>query len=159
PFVVCQDSGDNPPPARRVRASGSCPASGGNTSFPWSFPSGFSGKCSLRELTAAAAISQRASRHLPLVTRHRRGETPAMDCPFKTPEEPAYYGSYLGVDKLLALQAPLSLVEGKLHAHDEMLFIIVHQTYELWFKQILHELKACCEVLEKPSADDDGPDM
>src|SRR4051794_38168637 len=61
-----------------------------------------------------------------------------MDCPFKTSGEPAYYGSYLGVDKLLALQAPLSLVEGKLHAHDEMLFIIVHQTYELWFKQILH---------------------
>jgi tryptophan 2,3-dioxygenase len=82
-----------------------------------------------------------------------------MDCPFKSPQEPAYYGSYLGVDKLLALQAPLSLIEGKLHAHDEMLFIIVHQTYELWFKQILHELKACCEVLEKPSADDDGPDM
>jgi len=82
-----------------------------------------------------------------------------MDCPFKTSQEPAYYGSYLAVDKLLALQAPLSLIEGKLHAHDEMLFIIVHQTYELWFKQILHELNACCDVLEKPSADDDGPDM
>ena len=82
-----------------------------------------------------------------------------MDCPFKTGSEPAYYGSYLAVDKLLGLQAPLSLIEGKLHAHDEMLFIIVHQTYELWFKQILHELNACCEVLKKPSADDDGPDM
>jgi tryptophan 2,3-dioxygenase len=82
-----------------------------------------------------------------------------MDCPFKTGKDPAYYGSYLAVDKLLALQAPLSLIEGKLHAHDEMLFIIVHQTYELWFKQILHELSACCEVLQKPSADDDGPDM
>ncbi len=82
-----------------------------------------------------------------------------MDCPFKTGDEPAYYGSYLAVDKLLALQAPLSLIEGKLHAHDEMLFIIVHQTYELWFKQILHELNACCDVLQKPSADDDGPDM
>ena len=77
-----------------------------------------------------------------------------MDCPFKTDEEPAYYGSYLAVDKLLSLQAPLSLIEGKLHAHDEMLFIIVHQTYELWFKQILHELNACCAVLQKPSADD-----
>jgi tryptophan 2,3-dioxygenase len=82
-----------------------------------------------------------------------------MDCPFKTGNEPAYYGSYLAVEKLLALQAPLSLIEGKLQAHDEMLFIIVHQTYELWFKQILHELKACCAVLQKPSADDDGPDM
>jgi tryptophan 2,3-dioxygenase len=82
-----------------------------------------------------------------------------MDCPFKSDQEPAYYGSYLAVDKLLGLQAPLSLIEGKLHAHDEMLFIIVHQTYELWFKQILHELQACCEVLQQPSADDNGPDM
>jgi tryptophan 2,3-dioxygenase len=82
-----------------------------------------------------------------------------MECPFKSGQEPAYYGSYLAVDKLLGLQAPLSLQEGTLHAHDEMLFIIIHQTYELWFKQILHELNACCAVLKKPSADDDGPDM
>jgi tryptophan 2,3-dioxygenase len=46
------------------------------------------------------------------------------------------YSSYLKLDQLLALQQPVSA--GK--AHDEMLFIIVHQTYELWFKQILHEL-------------------
>jgi tryptophan 2,3-dioxygenase len=84
----------------------------------------------------------------------------AMECPFNSSKTPAYYGSYLAVDKLLGLQAPLSLVEGKLHAHDEMLFIIVHQTYELWFKQILHELHACCEVLQQPSAaDDNGPAM
>ena len=82
-----------------------------------------------------------------------------MECPFQSDKKPAYYGSYLAVDKLLGLQAPLSLVEGKLHAHDEMLFIIVHQAYELWFKQILHELRACCEVLRQPSADDNGPDM
>src|SRR3954463_15258610 len=77
-----------------------------------------------------------------------------MECPFNQ-----YYGTYLGVNELLALQRPVSLKDGKLQAHDEMLFIIVHQTYELWFKQILHELNACCEVLKKPSADDDGPDM
>jgi tryptophan 2,3-dioxygenase len=77
-----------------------------------------------------------------------------MECPFNQ-----YYGTYLGVDKLLSLQTPLSLRDGKVEAHDEMLFIIVHQTYELWFKQILHELSACCEVLSKPAADDDGPDM
>jgi len=86
-------------------------------------------------------------------------DTPAMECPFNSSKTPAYYGSYLAVEKLLGLQAPVSLVEGKLHAHDEMLFIIVHQTYELWFKQILHELEACCEVLQQPSADDNGPDM
>jgi tryptophan 2,3-dioxygenase len=87
-------------------------------------------------------------------------DTPAVECPFNSSKTPAYYGSYLAVDKLLGLQAPLSLVEGKLHAHDEMLFIIVHQTYELWFKQILHELHSCCDVLQQPSvADDNGPDM
>jgi tryptophan 2,3-dioxygenase len=97
--------------------------------------------------------------HPELATRHCLDDTPAMECPFKSGKEPAYYGSYLAVDKLLGLQAPLSLQEGTLHAHDEMLFIIIHQTYELWFKQILHELNACCAVLKKPSADDDGPDM
>ena len=46
------------------------------------------------------------------------------------------YMSYLKVDELLALQQPLS--EGP--EHDELLFIIIHQVYELWFKQVLHEL-------------------
>ena len=72
---------------------------------------------------------------------------------------PQYYGDYLGIERLLELQKPLSLREGKLIAHDEMLFIIIHQAYELWFKQILHEITACGEVLSKPAADDDGPDM
>jgi tryptophan 2,3-dioxygenase len=46
------------------------------------------------------------------------------------------YSSYLAVDELLALQRPRS--EGP--EHDEMLFIVIHQVYELWFKQVLHEL-------------------
>ncbi|MCA8959233.1 MAG: tryptophan 2,3-dioxygenase [Planctomycetes bacterium] len=46
------------------------------------------------------------------------------------------YSKYLEVDALLALQAPQSSPA----EHDETLFIIIHQTYELWFKQILHEL-------------------
>ena len=54
------------------------------------------------------------------------------------------YTSYLAVDKLLDLQHPLS--EGP--EHDEMLFIIIHQTYELWFKQIIHEVKAFQIALE-----------
>ena len=82
-----------------------------------------------------------------------------MECPFNQERTPAYYGDYLGIEKLLELQKPLSLQEGRLIAHDEMLFIIVHQAYELWFKQIRHELQACAEVLSKPAADDDGPDM
>ncbi len=54
---------------------------------------------------------------------------------------PLYYGSYLQLDKLLNAQRLESLNNG-LPAHDEMLFIIIHQTYELWFKQILWELDA-----------------
>ncbi len=45
------------------------------------------------------------------------------------------YTNYLKVDELLELQQPVSTPE----EHDEMLFIIIHQSYELWFKQILHE--------------------
>ena len=43
------------------------------------------------------------------------------------------YGGYLQLDELLSCQSPLSDV------HDEMLFVVIHQAYELWFKQILHE--------------------
>ncbi|MEP6811320.1 MAG: tryptophan 2,3-dioxygenase family protein, partial [Chthoniobacterales bacterium] len=87
------------------------------------------------------------------------GDTSPMECPMHGEKSLQYYGDYLGIDALLELQKPLSLKEGKLIAHDEMLFIIVHQAYELWFKQIRYELEACSEVLSKPAADDDGPDM
>ncbi len=53
--------------------------------------------------------------------------------------DPIYYGEYLKLDKLLDSQ-DLKSVEHKRPAHDEMLFIITHQAYELWFKQILHEI-------------------
>jgi tryptophan 2,3-dioxygenase len=46
------------------------------------------------------------------------------------------YSEYLAVDDLLTLQKPLS--DGP--EHDEMLFIVIHQVYELWFKQLLHEV-------------------
>ncbi|CAN5736923.1 tryptophan 2,3-dioxygenase family protein [soil metagenome] len=83
-----------------------------------------------------------------------------MECPFTSGRKsPAYYGDYLAIDELLQLQRPYSLQEGKLIAHDEMLFIVIHQAYELWFKQIRHELQACLEVLKKPAANDEGPDM
>ena len=45
------------------------------------------------------------------------------------------YNNYLKIDELLDLQELQSDPE----EHDEMLFIIIHQTYELWFKQVLHE--------------------
>ncbi|MBA3521042.1 MAG: tryptophan 2,3-dioxygenase [Gemmatimonadales bacterium] len=55
------------------------------------------------------------------------------------------YAEYLKVDELLALQSPLS--EGP--EHDEMLFIMIHQVYELWFRQILHELDHLEELLAR----------
>lgn len=54
------------------------------------------------------------------------------------------YISYLKVDELLKLQEPQS--EGP--EHDELLFITIHQVYELWFKQILHEAEALQKSLE-----------
>lgn len=54
------------------------------------------------------------------------------------------YTSYLAVDELLALQRPLSVGP----EHDEMLFIIIHQTYELWFKQLIHEFAQAQRAME-----------
>lgn len=54
-------------------------------------------------------------------------------------DAPLSYNKYLKVRELIELQEPLSEPE----SHDELLFIIIHQTYELWFKQLLHELDAC----------------
>jgi tryptophan 2,3-dioxygenase len=59
-------------------------------------------------------------------------------------KEQLSYGSYLHVDELLSLQQPLS---SPAH-HDEMLFIIIHQVYELWFKQLLHEIEAVMRDLD-----------
>ena len=53
------------------------------------------------------------------------------------------YGGYLELGTLLAAQHPLSSPEH----HDELLFIIQHQTTELWLKLVLHELSAACEFL------------
>ncbi len=54
-----------------------------------------------------------------------------------------YYGDYLGLDQLLSSQKPKS------EAHDETLFIIIHQVYELWFKQILHELDSVIDIFDQ----------
>lgn len=57
---------------------------------------------------------------------------------------PLTYGMYLRVPELTALQSPLSLPV----AHDEMLFIIVQQAQELWFKQVLYELHEVIRLLD-----------
>lgn len=64
-----------------------------------------------------------------------------------------HYSGYLQLDKLLDAQAPQSRLLGH-EAHDEMLFIIVHQVYELWFREILHELDALLDVFGQPQLDE-----
>ena len=56
--------------------------------------------------------------------------------------EPVTYAGYLRLDQLLGAQQPRS------DEHDEMLFIVIHQIYELWFKQLLHELTKLQALLE-----------
>lgn len=57
------------------------------------------------------------------------------------------YGSYLKIPELLTLQQRLT------EAHDELLFIVVHQAYELWFKVLIHELEAVRDAIENDQLD------
>lgn len=63
------------------------------------------------------------------------------------------YAGYLKLRELLAVQQLESAKRGT-PAHDEMLFIVIHQTYELWFKQILHELDLIQDIFGGKSVDD-----
>ncbi len=67
--------------------------------------------------------------------------------PFGLPEgeQTLTYGGYLKIRELIALQA----LQSDPAQHDETLFIIIHQTYELWFKQILHEVDAIVRHLDR----------
>ncbi|HAA98992.1 MAG TPA: tryptophan 2,3-dioxygenase, partial [Alteromonas macleodii] len=67
--------------------------------------------------------------------------------------EPCYYGDYLQLDKILGAQDLQSEKYGDA-AHEEMLFIIVHQVYELWFKQVLHELNAVIDTFNQETVKD-----
>ena len=73
--------------------------------------------------------------------------------------QPVHYGEYLQLDKILNAQEPVSFGKGKTPAHDEMLFIVIHQAYELWFKQILFEINSVAEILEKPTLNDNSPEL
>ncbi|MFT4926546.1 MAG: tryptophan 2,3-dioxygenase [Phenylobacterium sp.] len=65
-----------------------------------------------------------------------------------------YYSDYLQLDKILSAQAPESLKYGE-EAHDETLFIVIHQSYELWFKQILHEIKSVLDIFSDKAVKDE----
>jgi tryptophan 2,3-dioxygenase len=65
-----------------------------------------------------------------------------------------YYGDYLQLDKILSAQSPESAHYGE-EAHDETLFIVIHQAYELWFKQILHEVKSVLDIFSEETVKDE----
>ncbi len=72
-----------------------------------------------------------------------------------TTDTPVTYGSYLELDQLLALQHPRGSQQGAPEHPDELLFIVVHQASELWFKVLLAELEAlrgCLTAREAESA-------
>ena len=72
--------------------------------------------------------------------------------------KPVYYSEYLQLDKILNAQHPESVKEG-IRADDEMLFIIIHQTYELWFKEIIHELNIVRDIFRQPNIPNNAPDV
>ena len=69
-----------------------------------------------------------------------------------------YYSDYLQLDKILGAQE-LESDKVERHAHDEMLFIIIHQSYELWFKQIMFEVDSVHSIMSKPAINDNSPEL
>ena len=69
-----------------------------------------------------------------------------------------HYHDYLQLEKILNAQFPES-DKLNISAHDEMLFIIIHQAYELWFKQLHHEVDAVAAIMSKPALNDNSPEL
>ena len=69
-----------------------------------------------------------------------------------------HYHDYLQLDKILQAQFPESDKRNQ-PAHDEMLFIIIHQAYELWFKQLHFEVDSVAAIMRKPSLNDNSPEL
>lgn len=70
-----------------------------------------------------------------------------------------YYNDYLQLDKLLNAQTLLSAGDEHRDAHDEMLFIVIHQSYELWFKQVLYEVDSAISIMKQPAINDNTPQL
>ncbi len=70
-----------------------------------------------------------------------------------------YYDDYLQLQAVLDSQHPRSFESPNTPAHDEMLFIIIHQATELWFKQILFELEFVMKVFNKEKINDNSEDL
>ena len=70
-----------------------------------------------------------------------------------------HYHSYLELDKLLSAQVPRSAEFEDKPAHDETLFIIMHQVYELWFKQIIHEVNSVSDMFREHVINEENMNM
>jgi tryptophan 2,3-dioxygenase len=81
------------------------------------------------------------------------GEWGGTDVAFGEQGARLTYGSYLQLERLLSSQQLAS----RPPAHDELLFITVHQVYELWFKQLLHEATAARDVMLEADGEGPGP--
>ena len=77
-----------------------------------------------------------------MATRHERPLEDGIVRDFKVNLS---YGKYLHLDEILSAQHPVSVPEH----HDELLFIITHQAFELWFRLILHELESVIGLLDQ----------
>src|SRR5882757_9148405 len=69
-----------------------------------------------------------------------------------------HYSDYLQLGKILDAQQPESDRLGE-PAHDEMLFIVIHQAYELWFKQLLFETGSVIGIMQQPALNDNSPEL
>lgn len=95
-----------------------------------------------------------------IISEQRR----TMSCPHASGTPPSMadednaetcYHDYLHLDKILSSQHPKSQEPGNVPAHDELLFIITHQTHELWFKEIMHEINTCITAFRVEYIQDD----
>ena len=69
-----------------------------------------------------------------------------------------HYSDYLQLEKILDAQHPESDKLG-IPAHDEMLFIVIHQAYELWFRQLLYETDSIIALFGQPALNDNSPEL
>lgn len=111
----------------------------------------------LSRLTSAEKdllLGENASKFLGLRTEAAPASSAGPAKPIEPRGDQLTYSSYLRVPELLQLQHPQSKPEH----HDELLFIIVHQTYELWFKELLHDLDGVVASLRASAANPQSRD-
>ena len=93
--------------------------------------------------------------YINLVIKYLTIFTPVKTLQMSKKNSSIHYNEYLDLDKILDAQKPLSKAENN-EAHEEMLFIIIHQTYELWFKQIIHEIDSVMALLSRQKMDEEN---